>query len=120
MAQTLFEKYGRFSSFQQLTRDFYTKVLDSQQLKHYFISVDMERLIDHQTRFLCYVLGGPKYNFDEKALVQAHANLGISHSEFDEVVELLSETLEDAGVQSEDLKTIVHMLESYRGHIVNA
>lgn len=118
--QTLFDKYGGFASFQQLTRNFYSKVLDSEQLNHYFVNVKMETLIAHQVHFLVHVLGGPKGDYDHATMKNSHFVMQISHNDFDEMVELLGETLEDAEIDVDDLYSILKIVEQYRGYIVNA
>ena len=48
---SLFEKYGGFATVSTIVRQFYKDVLTSPNLKSYFEDVNMEVLIDHQTKF---------------------------------------------------------------------
>jgi truncated hemoglobin YjbI len=57
--QSLFAKYGGFDTFNQLTRLFYQKILDSPQVAHYFSGVDIPTLAEHQTNFLATALSRP-------------------------------------------------------------
>ena len=38
---------------------FYDKILDSDQVGNYFEDIDMKKLIDHQTKFVASITGGP-------------------------------------------------------------
>lgn len=114
MSRTLFENYGGFASVSKIVSAFYDKVLDSERLSRFFLKVDMRRLIDHQTKFIASIMGGPA-SFSDDALYRAHSNLGITKEDFDEAVELLIETLEDFDVTDEDvehLRQIVLRAES--------
>ena len=77
MKETLYDKYGGFSAIATIVHDFYDRVVASDVLAGYFEDVDMERLISHQTQFLCKVLGGPD-NYTGRSLKAAHRNLNIS------------------------------------------
>ena len=59
MARSLFDKYGGFASVSKVVMTFYTKVLDSDVIGDYFDGIDMRRLIDHQTKFIATIMGGP-------------------------------------------------------------
>lgn len=103
---TAYDRCGGFSTVRKIVSAFYEKVLDSEALQHYFANIDMPRLIDHQTQFIASVMGGPA-TFSDDALHKAHARLGISQAEFDEITELLREALEDNGVDDDDVEMIV-------------
>ena len=120
MAASFFDKYGGFGSFQKITRDFYVKVLDSKRLRPFFDGVDMENLIEHQARFLSRLLGGPRDQFAEVDLREVHAELAIAEPDFIEVSELLTETLEDAGIESADLEAILEVVSEFKHQMVGA
>jgi len=106
MVSTAYERCGGFSTVRKIVSAFYDKVLDSETLQHYFANINMPRLIDHQTQFIASVMGGPA-TFSDDALHKAHARLGITQSEFDEITELLREALEDNDVDDEDVELII-------------
>jgi len=119
MSDTLFSKYGGFETFSTIVSNFYKKVLDSEQIEHYFRDIDINRLISHQTNFLAKALGGPD-KYEGKDLALAHAKMNISTEDFDEVVELLEEALEEAGVAAEDIVTILAAIFGLKDQIVTA
>ena len=96
---------------------FYEMVLDSEQIGDHFEDVDMARLIDHQTKFVASLMGGPA-SFSDERLQQVHAHLGISHPDFDEMSVLLAEALAEHGVSKEDVSAVCAVIESKRAIIV--
>ena len=106
---TLFEKYGGFSSVSEIVRSFYRDVMQSPHLKPYFKNIDMANLIDHQTKFMSHAFGGP-VTYNGRTLKTAHKDLKISQAAFDEVAEILQDALEDAGMEAEDVETVMSVI----------
>lgn len=115
----LYDKYGGFATISQIVHAFYDKVLASPSLDPYFAGVAMEPLIDHQTKFLCKVLGGPD-NYSGRAMRTVHQPHKISGAAFDEVAQLLKDSLEEAQVEPADVTTILGIVASVRGDVVAA
>jgi len=88
MATTLFEKYGGFAAVSKLVMSFYDRVLDSDVVGGYFDGVDVRRVIDHQTKFIASLLGGPA-SYTNESLKQIHQHLKIDRASFTEVSSLL-------------------------------
>lgn len=107
---TLFEKYGGFAAVSRIVMSFYDSVLDSDEVGDYFEDVDMKRLIDHQTKFIASIMGGPA-SFTDDMLKRVHARLEISREDFNEVARLLSESLREHGVEEQDVSTIIRAVE---------
>jgi hemoglobin len=112
-----FEKYGGFAAVSQIVRDFYKGVMASPRLKPYFHATNVDYLIEHQTKFLSQILGGPA-EYNGRALLLAHANMGITEEAFTEVAEILQDVLEDNGIEDEDLSTIMGIVGSVKDQIV--
>jgi hypothetical protein len=55
VVSSLFEKYGGFAAISKIVMDFYGRVLDSDEIGHFFDDVEMGRQIDHQTKFIAQV-----------------------------------------------------------------
>lgn len=105
MAQSLFERYGGFSTVRKVVSGFYDKVLESPQLQGYFADVEMRKLIDHQTQFISSIMGGPG-SISNDQLRRVHAHLNISDGDFTEAIELLREALEDYEVEDSDIDVL--------------
>jgi hemoglobin len=97
---------------------FYDKILDSDDLAPYFENIDMRSLIDHQTKFVSSVMGGPA-SYSNAALRQLHAHLSIDRDAFDEVLTLFEETLEDFDMAQDDIELIVADIKSRAHYIVS-
>lgn len=102
MATTVFQRAGGFATVRKVISDLYDKILDSETLSRHFEGVDMRRLIDHQTKFISSIMGGPAA-FSDDVLRRAHAHLGLSHEDMIEMTELLRETLEDYDFEAADI-----------------
>lgn len=119
MLQSLYEKYGGFATISAIVHDFYDKVLESPRLGPWFDGIDMPRLIDHQTKFLCSILGGTE-QYTGRQLAAAHKSLKITGEGFDEVAALLTEALEDAGMEDDDIESVINVVASVKDDIVTA
>jgi hemoglobin len=117
MKVTEFDRLGGFSRIRLMVTDFYDRILDAEELHPYFASVDMRRLVDHQTKFFSTVLGGPA-SFTDEQLARAHARLGIEAGHFHLMADLFRETLEDHGLENPVVDRLVAHILALEPHIV--
>ena len=115
--QTLFEKYGGFSKVSKIVLAFYDTLLDSDEIGPFFDDVDMGKMVDHQTKFIASLLGGPA-SYTDKQLSQLHAHLEISDAHFDELKVVLRDTLNDHSVETADVEIVLREFETRRQVIV--
>ncbi|PRY26402.1 hemoglobin [Aliiruegeria haliotis] len=113
MEKTLFEKYGGFSTVSKIVMDLYDTLLDDDDVGPFFDDVDMPRLIDHQTKFVASLMGGPA-SFTDTHIQRAHHNLDIAPVHFDRLKEIIEGTLEKFEVEREDIETVLGAFESRR------
>ncbi len=118
MGQTIFERYGGFATFSKVVSSFYEKILESPITSPYFATADMRALIDHQTKFVASVTGGPA-SFTNEMLARVHAPLKVTEGAFAEMTALLRETLEDFGVADADIHHVSQEILN-RKHVVIA
>lgn len=114
---SVYERNGGFPAVRKVVSEFYDRVLDSDVIGHHFEHVEMPRLIDHQARFLAFLMGGPA-SYSDDHLQRVHTRLGITLPEFDEMTELLQETLEDFDFPPDDIETIHRELRKREPFIV--
>jgi hemoglobin len=114
---SLFEKLGGFAKVSRIVSAFYDKVLDSEILAPYFQNADMRQLIDHQTKFIAQVMGGPA-SYSNQELQRVHQHLDVSDEAFAEMAMLMRETLEDFDLEDEDVETICDEIVSRKPYIV--
>ena len=119
MSLSLFEKYGGFASVSKVVFAFYDKAIDSDVIGPYFEDVDMRQLVDHQTKFIASIMGGPA-SYTDDALRRVHANLGIDRASFDEMTRLLCETLVEFGFQPADVDLVLAELEARAPVIISS
>jgi hemoglobin len=117
MARTIFERYGGFSRISRVVMSFYDKMTSSPITKKYFEKIDMKRLIDHQTKFVAAMMGGPA-SYTNEHLERVHARLGITDVAFNESVDMLEETLEDHDFEDEDIGEVKKEVMSRKNYIV--
>ena len=119
MKRTLFDQYGGFSAVRRIVGDFYDRIVDSEEISSYFVAVDMRNLVDHQTKFIAQVMGGP-VSYTDEALQRIHSRLDIQSEHFDEMALLLRETLQDHEVESSDVTAICNEIFSRKHFIINS
>lgn len=116
--KTLFEKYGGFSSVSKVVLAFYDTLLDSDEIGPFFDDIDMSRMVDHQTKFISSLLGGPA-SYTDIQIRQFHRHLDITDAHFDELKAVLEATLADHGFEPEDVRTALEAIEARRELIVD-
>ena len=117
MSRSLFEKYGGFASISKVVFAFYEKAIESDVIGPYFEDSDMRALVVHQTKFISSVMGGPA-SYSDEALRRVHASLNIDRAAFEEMSRLLRETLVEFELDSEDIETVMHEIDSRTDIIV--
>jgi hemoglobin len=118
MGQTVLARSGGFARVRHVVVAIYDKALDHPTLQRHFVNVDMGRLIDHQTRMITGIMDGDGA-FDDDTLRRAHARLGVTGPEFDEMGNILRETLEDQGFTAADVDLVCNEF-ARRRHLVVA
>lgn len=114
---TLYDKYRGFATVNKLVQAFYSKVAESENLASYFEDIDMQKLMDHQTKFFSGILGGP-VEYTGRQLKGVHARMGITEEAFSEIAELLEEALEDMNIEDADVETIMEIVGELKSDIV--
>jgi hemoglobin len=114
---SLFERVGGFARVRLMVSDLYDRILESERLGPYFQEIDVRRLIDHQTKFVSSLMGGPA-SFTNEQLTRAHAHLRLSSEEFDEMAEIFRDVLEDFRVPEGDVQRLHAHVLSLREHVV--
>ena len=117
MSKTLFEHYGGFATVSRIVLDFYERVLDDDLVGPFFEDVEMRRLMDHQTKFVSSLLGGPA-SYSDQRLAEIHAHLAIRDEHFDAIVTLLAGSLRQHGFAPDHVEIVTQEFERRRPLIV--
>jgi hemoglobin len=114
--QTLYEKLGGKDAVARVVDIFYKKVLADERINSFFEHTDMETQRRHQTAFISYALGGPKYT--GRSMEKAHEGLNLQEEHWNAVVEDLVASLQEVNVSNEDINTIANQLTPLKPHIL--
>lgn len=117
MARSMLDRYGGFAFLSRVVMDFYDRAIESDTLGPFFEDVDMRRLVDHQTKFVAFLMGGPA-SYSDDALHQIHAHLEIDDAAFDAMVATFIETIEDHAMDAADVDQLAEALRLRRGVVV--
>ncbi len=117
MAESVYDKLGGFSMLRKVVLDFYNRVLDDPDLSPFFAEVKMAALVDHQTKFLASLLGGPA-SYTDQELHDIHTSMAIGSHHFDSIVEILGEILEAHGVEQQDIDQVRSGLLARKVYVV--
>ncbi len=119
MEKSLYEKYGGFSTVSKIVMTLYDRLLDDDDVGPFFDDVDMPKLIDHQTKFVSSLMGGPA-SFTDTHIQNAHKHMTILDAHFDQLKVLIAETLTEFGVEDEDIQTVLAAFEQRRGLLIES
>ena len=114
---SMFERYGGFANVHRVVLSFYDKMLDSDIVAPYFDGSDMSALVDHQTKFISQIMGGPA-TYTNKVLDQVHRKYDITQEAFDEMANILQQTLEEFDFKAEDVRAVMDDIKSRQPYIV--
>lgn len=118
MAKTIYEKYGGFSTISKIVMDLYDRLLDDEEVGPFFDNVEMSRIIDHQTKFVSSLIGGPAAYTDVQ-IQKMHAHLDIGPVHFETLKTLLAATLADHGIAPEDVDVVIGEFEKRRNLVTD-
>ncbi|GGX95845.1 group I truncated hemoglobin [Streptomyces minutiscleroticus] len=116
---SLFEQLGGEPAVAAVVDVFYDKVLSDPDLAPYFAGVDLDRLKQHQRRFIGQALGATR-PYSGRSMRKAHEHLAITDAAFGRVVEHLAASLAQAGVDEPTIGTIAEALLPLKPEIVTA
>ena len=117
MPEKMIDRYGRVTIARMIAA-FYSDMLQSAQLGHYFHDVSVSGLVQHQAMFMETTMGGPTVFLDEQ-IRQAHHHLRISEDDFDEMLQLLADRMRQSGVEAEDIEEVLTGYRRLQNDVVN-
>jgi len=113
MEKSLFDKYGGFSTISKIVLTFYDRMIEDDDVGPFFDDIDLSKLIDHQTKFISSLMGGPA-TFSDDHIERAHRSMTIENFHFDRLKEIVTETLADFDVAPDDIDVILAGFEDRR------
>jgi hemoglobin len=119
MSDPYLQRFGGAKGIARLAFCFYDLVVASDRLRPIFQNVDMPRLIEHQAAFIVSVLRGEPAQ-SEAELTALHAHLAIGAAEFDEMIALLAQAIEDEGHSGASSERLLQQFRRMRPRLVGA
>lgn len=116
----LYDKYGGAATVTKAVTGFYSEVMRRPHLRTYFDGVPMPQLIQHQVRFMSMVLGKTPSPYNGRAMNAAHGRLNVTAAHFAEVGAILEATLRKAGMEEDDLKTVMAAVAQLESQVVGS
>ncbi|MGE5112819.1 MAG: group I truncated hemoglobin [Acidobacteriaceae bacterium] len=120
MIDKLYENIGGNRTIWAATESFYRRVLNDPELRPFFESVDMAKLVAGQSMFLTMLLGG-KVVYTGKDIGAAHArvrDLGLTGSHFDSFLKHFRAALDEVGVKPDKAEEVIKLLQAKRSTIL--
>jgi len=115
---TLFDKYGGVQMVVKLVRDFQTEILQRQHLAHYFQGLDLAKITEHSILYLSFALGKPAKVYMAREMHDAHSKFHIKGLHFNEISDVLKDTLLADGVSKADVEIVMTHIDTVRDVIV--
>jgi hemoglobin len=109
MSDSLYDKYGGYPTVAVVVAAFYDGIAQDPELMPAFENIDMPKLMDHQTRFLCKMLGGPVDHIG-RSIMPDEARFKIDNVSLIHVAKLLQQVLEATGIEQRDIPAIMNIV----------
>jgi hemoglobin len=120
MIEDLFELIGGPTTIEAATKRFYDRILQDDNLRHFFEGADMAHLRSRQAMFVSMLLSGTVYT--GKNIRDAHARSrhhGLNDAHFDLFLQHFRAALEEAGVKPQNAEIIRKRLDGQRGTVLD-
>ena len=114
--KTLFERVGGEQTIRELIHEFYNRVIADPELKPFFKNTSMRKLRRMQREFFSAALDGP-ITYTGKPLSHVHHGRGITKHHFALFVGHLIDTLQDQGINDQDVQDIIGRINTYADEI---
>lgn len=121
MIDDLYDLIGGRRTIWAATECFYDRVLEDDDLRHFFKRTDMAHLRSRQSMFISMLLGG-RVVYTGKDIHEVHAyarNHGLNDTHFDAFLKHFRAALEEVGVKAEKAEKVIKLLESRRSAVLN-
>ncbi len=121
MIDELYQTIGGSSTVDAAIRSFYRRVLEDENLRHFFQSTDMAHLRSGQNMFVSMLLGG-RGAYTGKDIRAAHAQaraLGLTDEHLDAFLKHFRAALDEVEVEPDDADKVMKLLEAQRAAVLN-
>jgi len=114
----LYKDLGGEDTIFNVLQCFYQKIREDDLIRRSFSKVDINRLIEVQTQFLCEFLGGTG-DYDPAELMELHNQVNFSAEDFSGALKWLEIALREAAISIDDVQTILETAHKNKHRIIN-
>jgi hemoglobin len=115
----LYEKLGKEEGFYEVIYTLYLELVDHVEISHHFVGVNIIKLSNLQTEYLCKSCGSLK-DYTGRDLKEVHMNMGITPFQFNIVVDRIKVILKKKGLDESDIATFIKVFKNQRGIVITA
>ena len=119
---SLFLRIGGDQTLLAAVDKFYSKVLQSEMVSHFFSNLDVNKQKKMMFNFLAYSFHSPYHAYDGRNMSDAHKNLvvnkGLNDNHFDEMVKLMKESLQEMNISEHLIDQAIEQVEGIRPQIL--
>lgn len=118
MVTTLYVKYGsRVTS--GTAEILYDRIMADDQLNHFFVHVDIDKLREHMADLLSVLCGGPDI-YAGRDLKTAHEGFHITKADFDRVAAHLAASLAAVGLEEDEISWLMTEVAKSAPEVISA
>lgn len=114
---SLYQALGGQAGIEGILENFINGMADTPAVGNHFAKSDLNRFFEKTTEHICHLSGGPcEYTGDTMA--RAHGGFGINESEFNQMVELFIDAMEQENIPYRTQNRLIAILAPLRGDII--
>jgi ferredoxin-NADP reductase len=114
---SIYDTLGGMEAVESVVDRMYDHILADERLAPYFDEANVDSLIEHQTKFIAMVAGGPEYH---QHIAETHAHMGLRDEHFDAVLAYFHRSLAEHDIDEEHIHQLKSQLQEYRANTVTA
>ena len=116
--ESLYTSLGGMDGIHHIVARFIAEVGESKDIRPFFLNTNLDRFYRMFSQHLCLVAGGPcKYEGD--TMHDVHAGMDINEAEFNEVVDLLTRSMDAEGIPTPVQNRLLARLAPMRSQIIH-
>jgi hemoglobin len=113
----LYNEMGGQEGIENLVDAFIKRIPTDKEILPYFAKSSVKHFKEGFINHLCFITKGPcQYNGD--SMVDIHTGMNITERDFNRVVEILIEAMEDIGISYQSQNRLLSQLAPLRGQVI--
>lgn len=114
---TLYQELGGQEGIEAITGNFIALVGEHEQIRPFFLNSNLDRFFDKFVEHMCEVSDGP-CRYEGDSMQQIHIGMEIREAEFNYVVDILIEAMDQQGIPHPVQNRLLARLAPMRGDII--